>query len=258
LKSVQRILDEIRTVLKLGFHDIYFTDSVFSHPPGHAKSICQALIREKLNIRWMAQVNAAECNEELFKLFKQSGCIGVDLTIDSFSDRMLRCLGRDFTRADIEHAIGWLRKFELPYAVYLVLGGPDEDHSTSDETLSFVTTLSDACAVFLNYGLRIYPGTALEKIAKQRGQFDPDLHFAAPQYFASSVLDEGITERIDHLRWSLPNLSTPTDWNSRIARQGLRVYKKVFNGKPYWKHSYLVGRVRKMEHSWVKLKRTLA
>lgn len=245
LKSVQRILKEMERVLKMDIHDIYFTDSVFSYPAEHAKAICQAIIQEKMHIHWMAQINPAGCDKELFELFKRSGCIGLDLTIDSVSNKMLKGLGRGFTCADIENSIGLLRRLKIPYAIYLVLGGPGEDEGTCDQTLSFLKSLPDSPAIFLNYGLRIYPETKLAGIAEKEKQYRPDLHFTVPQYFISSSLI-GDFSRFDNLRFSLTNLSTPTDWNSKMAKLGLSIYKKVYNGKPYWKYSYLFGLVRKI------------
>ena len=138
LQPVETIIREIRRYLyDFEMEHIYFVDSVFSSPSRHCLAIVDAIIQNRLKIHWHAYVNPLGLTVELVRKFKQSGCAGLVLTLESGSDEILRYLNKGFSIADSQRAVENLRDAGLAFEVSMMLGTPEETEKTLDETLSF-------------------------------------------------------------------------------------------------------------------------
>jgi radical SAM superfamily enzyme YgiQ (UPF0313 family) len=103
LRSPQSIADEVESLLEMGIDHLHFCDSEFNIPEGHARNICLELVKRGLGdkLRWYAYASPVPFSQELAALCRRAGCAGIDFGVDSGSDGMLRCLGREFLVADL-------------------------------------------------------------------------------------------------------------------------------------------------------------
>jgi hypothetical protein len=74
-------------------------------------------------------------------------------------------------------------------AHYLLLGGPGETSATLAETLSNIDKLRHT-VVFFFCGMRIYPHTALYRLAAAQGVIPPEADLLKPVFYRSEALDE--------------------------------------------------------------------
>jgi hypothetical protein len=72
-------------------------------------------------------------------------------------------------------------------AHFLLLGGPGETLETLDETLDAAEAL-DGAALFFFCGMRIYPGTELEEIARRDGQVRDGQSLLEPVFYEPTGL----------------------------------------------------------------------
>lgn len=85
-------------------------------------------------IRWHSQWivrDKKHSPEKDFELMKLSGCIGLDLGIESFSERIRYEMGKKFTQDDMWWCFEMLHKFGIQYTLMGFVGYPtetDEDH----------------------------------------------------------------------------------------------------------------------------------
>jgi len=94
----------------------------------------------------------------------------VGVTAESASDRVLAGLGKDYLRTHVERAAKILAGSKIPCLWIFLLGGPGENKETVQETINFAQQyISRKDVVFFNTGIRIYPGTEIERIARQEG-----------------------------------------------------------------------------------------
>ncbi len=184
---------------RLGYVTFEFVDSTFNDPKGHAESICREIIRRNLKVKLRTMgINPRHASDELFELMLQAGFIQIDATPDSASPRMLESLFKGFTLPDIEKLALLIRKYNMPTMWFFLFGGPGEDESTFKETLDFIDAfINPADLVYMNAGLRIYPGTALYRIAKKEGRIHAGQSvFQPPAYYYSDQLSK---DHLDHL-----------------------------------------------------------
>lgn len=163
-----------RTALELqdaGARYLFVTDSVFNGDPEHAEAVAAAFARAGVRIPWGAFFAPARPPDGFYARMARAGCSHVEFGTEALSDRMLARIRKTFRVRDVLAAHRAARAAGLHVAHFLLLGGPGETLETVDETLDAAEALSDA-ALFFFCGMRIYPGTELERIARREGQLD--------------------------------------------------------------------------------------
>ncbi|MGO9952085.1 MAG: B12-binding domain-containing radical SAM protein [Dissulfurispiraceae bacterium] len=169
----------------------YVVDNVFNFPLTQAKDFCKEIIEQDLKISWQAILNPAFCDEELFELMGRSGCRFISLGNESGHELILRNLRKGFTLNNVRKAARLARANGMKYGCFLLFGGPGETQETVTQSIEFVDTLSPDL-VMLKAGIRIYPGTQLESIAREEGTIDPGEDLLYPAFYLSPTIREWI------------------------------------------------------------------
>jgi radical SAM superfamily enzyme YgiQ (UPF0313 family) len=166
---------------------IYFVDDIFNYPLDYTEALLREMIAQRVQMRWAAFVNPQFLTAQMTALMAQAGCEGLELGVDSGSPKILKRYGKGFGVADIERACGYCSKSDLPFALYLLLGGPGEDEGTLQETVALMDRLAPT-AVIAMLGIRIYPQTALQGIAVQEGVIAREDDLLEPRFYISPLI----------------------------------------------------------------------
>jgi radical SAM superfamily enzyme YgiQ (UPF0313 family) len=240
LRKTEEVVEEIRQLVEEGVDYIYFVDDIFNYPPSFAEALCREIIRSKVDVKWSAFVNPSFLNETLLQWMKEAGCVGVEFGTDSGSSRMLENYKKSFTREDIIQSSSLCLKLNINHCHYLLFGGPGEDSETIEESFHLMDQL-DPTAVIAMLGIRIYPGTEMEKISIDQGVIHQDSHLIYPHFYISPKLGERLKEIIQEKalarkRWIVPGLEINITQNliEQIRRFRIR--------GPLWE---LVGRMKR-------------
>jgi radical SAM superfamily enzyme YgiQ (UPF0313 family) len=223
MRPVEDVLREIRLLREHhGVDFVYFVDDIFNFPRDHAFGLCRSMAAGGVGIKWVAFVNPGYVDEGLIEAMKEAGCMGVEFGTDSGSPAMLRRLGKSFTAEDIVRASEICKKVDIPFAHYLLLGGPGEDEKTMEESASLMDQV-EPTAVIVMVGIRIYSGTELERISLSEGIIGPDTNLMYPHFYISPRLGDEIlswvSRRALEKRWIVPGLEINI---SRDLMEGIR------------------------------------
>jgi len=158
------VVDEIEALYEQGIDCLHTCDGEFNMPPDHALSVCREIIRRGLGekIRWYAYCSPLPFSSELAETMRRAGCAGIDFGADNGSDAMLQRLGRSFRHGDILHAAQWTRGQGMAVMLDLLLGAPGESRESVVQTVELMKR-ADPDRIGVSLGVRIYPGTALER-----------------------------------------------------------------------------------------------
>lgn len=235
LRPPEQCVDDIeRVVVEQGLRDFFFVDSVFNVPRQHALDICRGITRRGLRIRWMAYCNPMGLDGEMAQAFKQSGCAGVEFGLDAAVDKMLTHMGKSFSQDDIASSCEALRREEIPFAQFLLFGGPGETWDDIRETATFLGRCAPANAVFASMGLRIYEDTPLYGISRDEGVIPENANLLEPTYYLSPQLGESPIEDLDRIASGTDTWITPTDWDSFLVRT-IQKLSGRFRSIPSWR-----------------------
>jgi radical SAM superfamily enzyme YgiQ (UPF0313 family) len=198
LKPPKLTVDEIEQLTQqVGTNRLFFTDGIFQYPPEHAMALCQEMIRRQLDVRWRAGVSPVGLSRRMLEAMKEAGCVGVALGLDAATDGMLKSYRKAFTQADIVRALADLRAVGMPFAIYMLFGGPGETLDSVRRSLDFLDAKAADKTVFIGMGIRVFKGTTLEQTARREGLIKPRQNMLSPIYYLSKSLDESLLDRLE-------------------------------------------------------------
>lgn len=230
-----------------GCRDIEFVDNVFNSPYEHALAVCHSLAGSGHRARLTTiELNPAFVDDRLLKAMAQAGFIGVGLTAESASDRVLAGLKKGYTAGAVARAAEAVSRSPLPCFWLFLLGGPGETEASVQETLGFARrVLRRGDVAFINVGIRIYPGTELEHIARQEGTLSLTTHeMLTPVFYFSPDLS---------LEWTLNQVRRAAAENLNILHAASlshpwlpainRLFSRLPVPQPLWRHTGAIRRV---------------
>jgi radical SAM superfamily enzyme YgiQ (UPF0313 family) len=241
LRKTEEVVEELQKLSQEeGVDYIYFVDDIFNYPPSYAEVLCREMIRSKVEIKWSAFVNPGFLNEDLLKWMREAGCVGIEFGTDSGSARMLKNYRKSFTVESIIQSSQRCSALEINHCHYLLFGGPGEDEETIEESFRLMDRL-DPTAVIAMLGIRIYPGTEMERIALSQGVIRKDSNLIYPHFYISpglgGKLEDIVKEKaLERKRWIVPGLEINISQN---LMEGIRRFR--IRG-PLWE---LVGRMKR-------------
>jgi radical SAM superfamily enzyme YgiQ (UPF0313 family) len=240
LRKKEEVVEEIQHLVEEGVDYIYFVDDIFNYPPSNAEALCREMVRRKIDVKWSAFVNPSFLNETLLQWMKEAGCVGIEFGTDSGSPRMLQNYKKSFTQEEIIQSSKMCSKLMVNHCHYLLFGGPGENEETTEESFHLMDQL-DPTAVIAMLGIRIYPGTEMERIALSQGIIRQDFNLVYPHFYISPALGARLSKIIQEKalarkRWIVPGLEINITQNliEQIRRFRIR--------GPLWE---LVGRMKR-------------
>ncbi len=247
LYSPEEVAKAIKDFEVKGCKDIEFVDNVFNAPYEHALAVCDRLAwaHHALRLQTM-ELNPAFIDDTLLKAMEKAGFVGVGVTAESAADPVLSGLKKGYTAAAVGRAAESLGRSNLPCFWIFLLGGPGETPETVAETIRFArSTLRKGDVAFFNLGLRIYPGTELETVARKEGILSHTAHemlepvfYFSPQVEVSWALEQVRQATKNHLN-IIHSGSLSHPWLPAINHLFTRLPLK----RPLWQHTAGIRRV---------------
>ncbi|MFH1146173.1 MAG: cobalamin-dependent protein [Pseudomonadota bacterium] len=244
LADQESVTEGIKELVGAGFRDIEFVDSVFNSPYDYAITLCERLARARLPVRLQSlELNPRFVDDALITEMERAGFCAIGITAENASDTVLDKLQKGFTTKDLYKTAEVVRRHKLPCIWIFLLGGPGETPVTIRETLRFARkSIRSHDVVFFNFGIRIYPGTGIESMAREEGVLS-----LAPQEMLTPVFYW--SPQVDFL-WALNEVKTSLNtsmnyidvesigWNRllRIHQLGYRLGVKP----PLWRHTRFI------------------
>ena len=144
-KDINSLINEIKN---LGNKTILFVDDNFNGNKEYTKELLKALV--PLKIKWGAQVTCDfGLDEEMLKLAKKSGCVGVFIGFDSISNQALKNFNKIINNADLyKKSISNIRKSGIMIQGSFIFGNDSDTNNIFKNTLKFILD-SKIDAVFL-------------------------------------------------------------------------------------------------------------
>lgn len=192
LTNPRTVVDSIKRYVSEGFKEFEFVDNVFNAPYAHAASICEEIARSRVNARFSTiEINPAFVDDQLLNLMKTSGFSSIGITAESASDKVLTKLSKNYLSPQVYRAAECVSRSSLPCLWIFMLGAPGETKQTVEETFEFARKyIRPSDCAFFGTGVRIYPGTGLEKIAREEGALNlPREKMLEPLFYVSPQVD---------------------------------------------------------------------
>ena len=249
-KDPGSVADAVMRLAASGLRDIEIVDSVFNAPREHAMAVCSALSRVRHTARLQClEMNPRDFDDSLVSAMEQAGFVGMGITLESASDPVLQGLRKGFTSRDVHNAAAVVARHRIPCAWVFLFGGPGETPETVLETLQFAKNhIRPGDVAFFNVGIRIYPGTELEIIARTQGLLSqPAEEMLAPLFYLSPEVDaEWLNRELKGAMGSQMNFINMAAMGHSLLPAIHRISHALGLRPPLWRHTGIIRRVLRM------------
>lgn len=139
-RSISNVLAEIKMLKdEFGVKEIHFCDDNLTMNIKRAKEMCNAMIKEKINLPWQCPngVRIDSLTLPLLRKMKKAGCYAVGLGIESGSQEMLKMINKQLDLQIIPKVLQNLKKAGIESYGFFILGLPGETKETARQTINF-------------------------------------------------------------------------------------------------------------------------
>lgn len=172
--SAKRVIAEIDNLVnRYNVEALYFAEDMFLASKKRAVELLEEFIRQPWSrrLKWFAQARVNVIDDEMLKLMKRAGCVGVEYGFESGSQRILDAMNKISRVEDNVKAALLTRKAGLRFQANIIVGYPGETKEDFAATISFLKTIKPS-----NIGFNIFmplPGTSIYKRLKEEGKVLP-------------------------------------------------------------------------------------
>ena len=180
---------------RLGFRKFYVVDNSFNIPESRGLEFSNSLADLRLDIRWRAILYPHGVSEKLVKSMKNAGCVEVALGFESGCTHILKNMNKHFEPGEVRRVCRMLADNGIRRIGFLLFGAPGETRQSVLESLDFADSL-DLDGLRTTVGIRIYPGTELEKRARSDGMIEADDNLLFPRFYLAKEVDPWIRSAV--------------------------------------------------------------
>ncbi|MEN6439299.1 MAG: B12 lower ligand biosynthesis radical SAM protein BzaD [Syntrophobacter sp.] len=195
-RSPASVVDEIEWLAKeYSIASFHFTDPVLNIPRGHLEDISNEILRRKLKIRWSGFMREDHLDEKNMALYEKAGCECFFFSADGLCQQSLDVLQKGMTEDDILNAARLAAASDVISVYHFMVNVPGESEDTVAKGMRLLDRIYDLHSPKRNLGtvvlnnIRILPGTAIEKIAREEGVIGPDTDLLYPVYYNPRPFD---------------------------------------------------------------------
>ena len=141
IKPIDQLVAELKAVSSRGIRYVWFADDNFRLGKEDLESVCQRFVDEDLQIHWMSFIRASTLKNIDGGLLRRSGCIEVQLGLESANLQILRNMNKKANPTLYATVIEKLLAAGINCSCYFIFGFPGETDKTALSTVEFIKSI---------------------------------------------------------------------------------------------------------------------
>lgn len=121
---------------------IYFLDDAFTFNKKYVNGLCDEIIKQKLDIKFITQARVDEVNKKIIKKMKKAGFTTICFGVESGSQRILNLLRKDINIIQIKKAFKIVKEEGLFTVGFFLIGSPTETIEELNMTIKLMKEIS--------------------------------------------------------------------------------------------------------------------
>lgn len=177
--SPKRAVEEIRWNRDtFGAEVLWFFDDTFNYNVKRTEELCRLIIKEKMGIRFVAEVRIDILSYDLLALMREAGVQYISFGVEAGSERVRRdIIHKNITNNQVFQTVDWARQLDIKATAFFIFSHPTETWAEARESLSIIDQIKYKADITVSI-LHIYPGTELESYALEKGLLPADFSWA--------------------------------------------------------------------------------
>jgi anaerobic magnesium-protoporphyrin IX monomethyl ester cyclase len=170
MRSAANIIDEIEFLIdEYGVKVIFFFDDTFNTNPKRVHAICDLIIERKLDIYFKCDVRIDLIDKPLLQKMKEAGLFHLSFGIEAGSERVRNeIVNKKIDVGDFHRLVEWCNELDIIPNAFFIFSHPTETWEEAQESIKIIEQYKDKIEASIAI-LHVYPGTPLEKTAKEMG-----------------------------------------------------------------------------------------
>jgi len=206
MRSPENVVQEIELLkARYGIRVVFFFDDTFNASPKRADALSDLMIERRLDVFFKCDVRIDIMSRELLEKMKRAGLFHLSYGIEAGSDRVRNdIVGKKIDLLDFRNLTAWCLGLGVIPNVFFIFSHPTETWAEAQETIRIIEEYKDRIEGSVAI-LHIYPGTPLERRAREEGVLPADFTWTRRHRkgVVTLPLAQGdVPLYIDRLRWS--------------------------------------------------------
>jgi radical SAM superfamily enzyme YgiQ (UPF0313 family) len=206
MRSPENVVREIELLKeRYGIKVVFFFDDTFNASPKRAEALCDRMIERRLDVFFKCDVRIDIMSRELLEKMKRAGLFHLSYGLEAGADRVRNeVVGKKVDLEDFRNLTAWCQELGVIPNVFFIFSHPTETWSEAGETIRIIEEYKDRIEGSVAI-LHIYPGTPLERHARETGFLPKDFTWTrrTRKGVITLPLAQGdVPLYLDKLRWS--------------------------------------------------------
>jgi radical SAM superfamily enzyme YgiQ (UPF0313 family) len=197
-RSTESIIEEIKLLKKnYGISYIAFSDELLMNSVSRTIEICEAFIKNNMNIKWDCNGRLNYAKPHVLKLMKKAGCVFINYGIEAFDDQILKNMNKGLTTKQIVKGIEATLELGISPGFNIIFGNIGEDKTTLQKGMDFLLKYDDGAQLRTIRPVTGYPGTDLYNYAIEKGLLKDAEDFYENKHINSDLVAVNYTNMTD-------------------------------------------------------------
>ena len=202
-RSPANIIFELEHLIeKYGTEAIFFYDDLFTMNKKRTFELCNLMIESGLDLNYICMTRVDTLDKPLLTKMKESGCYRIHYGVESGSQKILDNIVEKKIKIDqVKQVSKWLDELGIIKNAFFIVSFPEETLEDVNMTLALMNELGGEPSLSF---LKVYPGTEIERIAKEKGVIPSDFSWSkesSSAIFSIPAIQGNVPLFIDKLNW---------------------------------------------------------
>lgn len=219
MRTPENIIEEIELLIdRYRAKAIWIFDDTFTVSKNRVHRFCELLKKKKISIHWFCEIRVDTVTRDLLSAMKDAGCFSVGYGVESGSQRIIdEVIRKKISLEDVKRVTEWCEELGIMTNPFFIFSHPEETMEDIAMTMDMIRNWPKNSSISLSL-LHVYPGTPLEKVAKEKG--------VLPRDFSWSIKDNRV-ETLPSAQGNVPIFRDKLTWEqiSELLFEWARIQK---------------------------------
>jgi radical SAM superfamily enzyme YgiQ (UPF0313 family) len=174
-RSPLNVIREIEShVGRYGARVIHFYDDTFNLSVKRMEDISNLILERRLPINWLCEIRVDLMTKSLLAKMREAGLFYISFGVEAGSERVRSTvINKQVKLKDFQNVVAWCRELGIIPNPFFIFSHPTETWEEAQETIRLIERYKGEVEASVAI-LHVYPGTPLEKTAKEIGLLPAD------------------------------------------------------------------------------------
>ena len=171
-RNIDEVMDELKYVKSLGIRHVFIKDMTFGIPKRHALSLCEGIIKERLDMTWHCYSRTDVVDNDMLKLMKAAGCNLIQFGVETSNESTLTKYNKGIPLNKTIQAFELAHKHGILTGAHFIFGLPGDNLDDMKRTVELAKRLKPAY-VSLNIATPRYGTPLRNELIVDKGKDEP-------------------------------------------------------------------------------------